>query len=84
MKFHINTKDKTTAAVCISGRVIKGKKYRFRDVHNFHFPLKSMMAAKSGENEIFLLGTGYSCTSQGPISQRDLSLDLDLNLRLWS
>ena len=30
----------TTAAVCISRRVLKGKKYRFRDIHNFSFSVK--------------------------------------------
>ena len=28
---------KTTAAVCISRRALKGKKYLFRDIHNFSF-----------------------------------------------
>ena len=27
-------KNKTTAAVCISRRALKGKKYLFRDIHN--------------------------------------------------
>ena len=45
-----NMDDKTTTVVCISRQVLKGKKYRFQDIHIFHFPLKSKMAAKSGEN----------------------------------
>ena len=34
----------------ISRRALQGKKYLFRDIHNFHFPLKSNMAARSDEN----------------------------------
>ena len=29
--------NKTTAAVCISSRVLKRKKYSFQDIHNFSF-----------------------------------------------
>ena len=36
--------------MCISRRALNGKKYLFWDIHNFHFPLKSKMATKSGEN----------------------------------
>ena len=42
--------NKTTSEVCISRRLLKGKKYFFRDIPIFHFPLKSNMAAKSGED----------------------------------
>ena len=30
----------TTATMCISRRVLKGKKYRFRDIQNFSFSAK--------------------------------------------
>ena len=33
-------RDKTTVAVCISRRALKGKKYLFRDIHNFSFSAK--------------------------------------------
>ena len=32
--------NKTTVAVCISRRALKGKKYFFRDTHNFSFSAK--------------------------------------------
>ena len=32
--------NKTTAMVCISRRVLKGKKYGFRDIHTFSFSAK--------------------------------------------
>ena len=32
----ISFKNKTTAAVCISRRALKGRKYLFRDIHNFY------------------------------------------------
>ena len=36
----IYIKNKTTAAVCISRRALKGKKYLFQDIHNFSFSAK--------------------------------------------
>ena len=41
---------KTTSVVCISRRVLKGKKYCFWDINNFLFAIKSKMAAKRGKN----------------------------------
>ena len=36
----IKQKNKTTAVVCISRRVLQGKKYLLRDIHNFSFSAK--------------------------------------------
>ena len=36
------------------------------------------------ENNLFVLAITLVTLCTGPISQRDLSTDLDLNLRLWS
>ena len=47
---------KTTAAVCISHRALKGRKYLFRDIHNFSFSAKI-------QDDIFPLGTEYCCTT---------------------
>ena len=49
-------KNKTTAAVCISRRALKGRKYLFRDIHNFSFSAKI-------QDDIFPLGTEYCCTT---------------------
>ena len=43
-------KNMTTATVCISRRVLKGKKYRFPDIHKLSISVTFNMAAKSGEN----------------------------------
>ena len=48
--------NKTTAAVCISHRALKGRKYLFRDIHNFSFSAKI-------QDDIFPIGTEYCCTT---------------------
>ena len=48
--------NKTTAAVCISHRALNGRKYLFRDIHNFSFSAKI-------QDDIFPLGTEYCCTT---------------------
>ena len=37
LNISINKENKTTAAVVISCRALKGRKYLFRDIHNFSF-----------------------------------------------
>ena len=48
--------NKTTASVCISRRALKGRKYLFRDIHNFSFSTKI-------QDDIFPLGTEYCRTT---------------------
>ena len=52
----MSLKNKTTAAVCISCRALKGRKYLFRDIHNFSFSAKI-------QDDIFALGTEYCCST---------------------
>ena len=56
--------------MCISRRALKGKKYRFRDIHNFSF------SAKIQETEIFPLGTECCCTTL----QVKISLNIAVSL----
>ena len=55
-KLYFSKYNKTTAAVCISRRALKGRKYLFRDIHNFSFSTKI-------QDDIFPLGTEYCCTT---------------------
>ena len=47
---------KTPAVVCISRQALKGRKYLFRDIHNFSFSDKI-------QDDIFPLGTEYCCAT---------------------
>ena len=63
--------------MCMSRRVLKGKKYRFQEIHNFSFSAKIQDdRQKWSKIEIFLLGTGYSCTSLRIKTSLEIALSL--------
>ena len=54
----------------ISCRALKGKKYLFRDIHNFSF---------SAKTEIFSLGTEYCCTTLWVKNSLEIALSLTIS-----
>ena len=64
--------NKTTAAVCISRRALKVRKYVFRDVHNFSFSAKI-------QDDIFPLGTEYYCTTLWVKNSLEIALSVTIS-----
>ena len=55
--------------MCISRRALKGRKYLFRDIHNFSFSAKI-------QDDIFPLGTEYCCTTPWVKNSLEIALSV--------
>ena len=64
--------NKTTAAVCISRGALKGRKYLFRDIHNFSFSAKI-------QDDIFPLGTEYCSTTLWVKNSLEIALSVTIS-----
>ena len=72
--------NKTTAAVCISRRALKGKKCLFQDIHNFSFSAKIQHGRQMWwKLKIFSLGTEYSCTTLWVKNSPEIALSLTIS-----
>ena len=68
--------NKITAVVCIFHRALKGRKYLFRDIHNFSFSTKI-------QDDIFPLGTEYCCTTPWVKNSLEIALSVTI-LKIFS
>ena len=71
--------NKTTAALCISRRALKGKKYLFRDIHNFSLSAKIQDGRQKWQKQSFPLGTEYCCTTLRVKNSLKIALSLTIS-----
>ena len=65
--------------MCISRQALKGKKYLFRDIHNFSFSAKIPNPAEVAKTEIFPLSREYCCTTLWVKNSLEIALSLTIS-----